>query len=185
MKLELTPQRLAANRKNALLGGQRQQDKADARYALAPRHCQHCDDVLPRSKKNNRFCSQSCAAVYNNTGRVKVEPYPCAHCAEPIKLGKYCSTTCAGEARRIYTPEQAEIIRRNRVREVSANYRARLLDQTPEWADRAAIREFYANCPEGYEVDHIIPISRGGLHTLENLQYLTIHENRSKGARLL
>jgi 5-methylcytosine-specific restriction endonuclease McrA len=52
-------------------------------------------------------------------------------------------------------------------------------------ADRKAIKEFYDNCPLGYEIDHIIPISKGGQHTLENLQYLTIQENRQKSNKLL
>ena len=53
----------------------------------------------------------------------------------------------------------------------------------PKWADLKAIREFYMKKPKGYEVDHIIPLSGklvSGLHVLENLQYLTIAENRSK-----
>lgn len=43
---------------------------------------------------------------------------------------------------------------------------------------------FYLNCPKGYEVDHIIPLSKNGSHTLANLQYLTIHENRIKSNKL-
>lgn len=50
--------------------------------------------------------------------------------------------------------------------------------------ERKAIGLFYKNCPEGYEVDHIIPISKGGKHMLQNLQYLTIYENRSKGNKI-
>lgn len=49
--------------------------------------------------------------------------------------------------------------------------------------ERFEIGKFYKECPIGYEVDHIIPISQGGKHFISNLQYLTIHENRSKGNR--
>ena len=35
-----------------------------------------------------------------------------------------------------------------------------------------------------YHVDHIIPISKGGTHTPENLQILTAAENRAKGAKM-
>lgn len=57
------------------------------------------------------------------------------------------------------------------------------LQRTPKWADLKAISEFYANRPEGYHVDHIIPLCGelvSGLHVLENLQYLPASENCSK-----
>lgn len=57
------------------------------------------------------------------------------------------------------------------------------LNRTPPWADLEAIQKFYEACPEGYEVDHIIPLQGkevSGLHVLENLQYLTREENRQK-----
>lgn len=50
--------------------------------------------------------------------------------------------------------------------------------------DLENIKNFYVNCPKGYEVDHIIPISKGGEHKLSNLQYLTPTENRRKGNRI-
>lgn len=57
------------------------------------------------------------------------------------------------------------------------------LKRTPAWADLEAIKQFYIDCPEGYEVDHIIPLQGklvSGLHILENLQYLTRSENARK-----
>ena len=53
-----------------------------------------------------------------------------------------------------------------------------------DWREKKLIGNFYKNCPEGYEVDHIIPISRGGKHILSNLQYLTRVENSRKGCKL-
>ena len=58
--------------------------------------------------------------------------------------------------------------------------------RTPKWADMVKITEFYKGCPDGYHVDHVIPL-RGnivsGLHTVENLQYLPARENISKSNR--
>jgi integrase len=64
-------------------------------------------------------------------------------------------------------------------------------DRTPKWVDLKEVLEFYAKCPEGYEVDHIVPLKGlidgrpvTGLHALHNLQYLTKAENRKKYNRI-
>jgi hypothetical protein len=69
-------------------------------------------------------------------------------------------------------------------------YQASKLNATPKWLtkkERREITQFYVNCPEGYEVDHIIPL-RGkevcGFHVLSNLQYLPISENRRKSNKV-
>lgn len=50
--------------------------------------------------------------------------------------------------------------------------------------EKKRIKEFYANTPEGYHVDHIIPISKGGKHFINNLQYLPAKENCSKNDKI-
>ncbi len=61
--------------------------------------------------------------------------------------------------------------------------KARVKQATPPWADLDAIQKFYENRPEGYHVDHIIPLlgkNISGLHVLENLRYLPEEENLKK-----
>ena len=61
--------------------------------------------------------------------------------------------------------------------------RARVKQQKPAWETFSRLRSFYEKCPQGYHVDHVIPL-RGklvsGLHVLENLQYLPASENMAK-----
>ena len=64
-------------------------------------------------------------------------------------------------------------------------YRSKKKSFRPSKTERLQIGEFYANCPPDMTVDHIIPISRGGLHKLENLQYLTLKENIQKGSKTM
>lgn len=65
-------------------------------------------------------------------------------------------------------------------------YQADKIQRIPKWITKDELRQiiwFYVNCPEGYHVDHIVPL-RGknisGLHCLANLQYLPAHENYTK-----
>ncbi len=58
-----------------------------------------------------------------------------------------------------------------------------IANRTPIWANMDKIQEIYCNCPDGYHVDHIVPL-RGnnvsGLHVEYNLQYLTAEQNLIK-----
>lgn len=72
----------------------------------------------------------------------------------------------------------------------TANRRAKLLQATPKWLtpeQRKEIRDIYLSCPDGYEVDHKIPLQGenvSGLHVPWNLQHLTIRENRAKNNKV-
>lgn len=65
----------------------------------------------------------------------------------------------------------------------SASRRASKIERMPSWVNKKELTEIYRNCPEGYHVDHKIPLNGklvSGLHVPENLQYLTAEENLRK-----
>lgn len=69
--------------------------------------------------------------------------------------------------------------------------RASEVQAIPKWMTaehKKQIKEFYKNCPAGYEVDHRTPLNGEnvkGLHVIWNLQYLTPKENRQKGNKII
>lgn len=74
----------------------------------------------------------------------------------------------------------------------AAKRRARVRNQLPNDANFDKIREIYTECRKisvetgiPHEVDHIIPIAKGGLHHQDNLQIITMTENRKKGSTIL
>jgi len=69
---------------------------------------------------------------------------------------------------------------------IQAKRRARNLQATPTWVNLEAIKNIYVQCPEGYHVDHIVPLQGKnvcGFHVENNLQYLKAKENIRKGNR--
>jgi len=64
-------------------------------------------------------------------------------------------------------------------------------DRTPRWVKPNDLLAIYAGCPDGFHVDHIVPLKGlidgrpvTGLHVPWNLQYLTASENRKKHCRV-
>jgi hypothetical protein len=92
----------------------------------------------------------------------------------------FCSYVCSASRRRVSPEHRRE---KNRIKNLVGvrRYQARRYAQTPHDADQHQITEIYAHCPDGHEVDHVIPIARGGLHHQQNLQYLPVLDNRRKG----
>lgn len=100
------------------------------------------------------------------------------------KQEKYCKTDKAREKARRFSKTPKGIANNRR----QANLRRLIVQQqTPAWADKKKIADFYLQCPEGMTVDHIIPLKGRivcGLHIETNLQYLTKTENSRKNNKL-
>lgn len=96
-------------------------------------------------------------------------------------LQDYEKTDVSKECKKRYwTSEKGKAVAKNN----TAKRRWNLQNQKISEHFRDQLIEIYSNCPLGYEVDHIHPLSKGGLHVPWNLQYLSINENRSKGNKL-
>jgi 5-methylcytosine-specific restriction endonuclease McrA len=83
---------------------------------------------------------------------------------------------------------------RNKQRYIAAAYERhyKIKNLTPTDADKKVIQAFYDLARSltqktgiRYEVDHIIPISKGGMHHHANLRVVTMDENRRKGSKLI
>ena len=140
--------------------------------------------VCCQETSNPKFCSSSCAATYNNSGRRRhgKGPNNCLICGSLTKSSArlYCSRECKCISSRTSIEHKRSLNAANQGRYRSKKYRVTAPD-----ADKDKIKQIYLNCPEGYEVDHIIPLSKGGKHHEDNLQYLTILENRKKNNRIV
>ena len=83
---------------------------------------------------------------------------------------------------RYFATERGKAVNRAKV----AKYKAAKLQRIPVWITKDELNMmqfFYIKCPEGSDVDHIVPLQGrnvSGLHVLSNLQYLTKEENGRK-----
>lgn len=101
------------------------------------------------------------------------------------------------EKKRIYYSDKQHL-RRNEYQRNKSGYIKRAYERAkniknlmPYDADKIKIQFFYNDAKRltdetgiKHEVDHIIPVSKGGLHHHDNLQVLTWIENRKKGAKI-
>lgn len=135
----------------------------NAKYKL----CRICN-----SYKKHEFFSKDTS----NFDKLDVK---CKNCKSLINANFYSKN------KDTYYKEYLEINRSDYIAR-NAKRRAAKLQATPQWADLEKIKDIYKNCPEGYHVDHIYPLTSNwvcGLHVPENLQYLTAEDNLRKGNR--
>jgi 5-methylcytosine-specific restriction endonuclease McrA len=100
---------------------------------------------------------------------------------------RFCSHSCSSKFRYLGEDHKRAVLN-----SIAARRRCRMKDAFDETADQQKINEIYCeakrltektNIP--YEVDHIIPISKGGKHHEDNLQILLCNENRKKNNKIM
>jgi hypothetical protein len=105
--------------------------------------------------------------------------------SRPDGLNTYCKSCQKNKEESRERDHKKEYEKRSTYyKEKAARRRAKKLERTPKWADLDKIKQIYDECPPGFHVDHIIPLQGklvSGLHTPENLQYLSKEENLAKG----
>jgi hypothetical protein len=106
----------------------------------------------------------------------------CKSCRKISRADRYWSTKeeCAKKAKKYYQNNKESFAARG------AKRRASKIQRTPAWFEEKEVAWMYRHCPEGMEVDHVIPLQGdtvSGLHVYANLQYLSMSDNRSKGSR--
>lgn len=134
------------------------------------RYCSNCHLLLPFINFDNNKC--------DSTGK----HHYCKECRKDLNKIIYAKESTQEAHKRSHELHRPEIRERN------ARYKIERSQRVPKWADLEKIKEFYRGCPEGYHVDHILPLKGeliSGLHVLGNLQYLTAEENMKKGNRYL
>lgn len=138
---------------------------------------------------NKTFKNKQGLAVHTKyCGRVK-PTFKCKNCGTEKEMSyqstnQYCGHACAHQASRVLKDDSWHKKHRARANEAWMRYNAKQKSQTPADADLKLMQKIYEDCPDGYEVDHIVPISKGGLHHQDNLQYLPWLENRRKSDKL-
>lgn len=146
-----------------------------------------CSDVL--IKKLCQKYEIKKPMTLSNKNRERKESVYCCNCGNSFianhyrattqsnRKAKFCSPKCSSDYRFLGLEHKKAI--RN---EIASRRRARLYGQTPILTEdeKLQLLTIYLNRPDGWEVDHIIPLAKGGLHHPNNLQYLPKSINRKK-----
>ena len=167
--------------------------------------CRACVNMQRKQNKEKYALTQ---AAYRKNNPEKIKQWKMAERSKPgykerksardkayrIKMGKVLL-----QKKRDYVTKNREKVKVGKKQEYEKHkqaYIARAYQRlhnikclTPPDADKKQIQSFYVEAKRlsvetgiKHEVDHILPISKGGLHHQDNLQVLPWIENRKKGS---
>jgi len=155
------------------------EEKEVAQFYLChgkPRNaCKSCTKA-----QNNRWYSDNREAVCKRTNAY-YEEHKSEYAEYNAKYRKNNPDTCRKATRRYRDKDRVSYRKRDLAR--VSKRRADKIQRTPAWADLKKIEEIYANRPDGYHIDHIIPLKGenvSGLHVEGNLEAIPARENLRK-----
>lgn len=155
-----------------------------------------CSDPLIK-QKIKKFNLQKPKHLENKNKERKETLY-CENCGSPFIVSRFrsinekwklrfCSHSCSTKFRYLGEDHKRAVLN-----SIAARRRCRMRDAFDETADQQKINEIYCEAKRmteetgiPHEVDHIIPISKGGKHHEDNLQIIPMSENRKKYNKIM
>lgn len=164
-----------------------------------PRHtikCEHCGNIFRSNNKNQRFCSYECS----NESRALYPRANCEHCGKKFRIdirqaGRFCSRSCflnhigAEPWERKQKIRDITHIRRAKKLQIKyENIKVEEIFEKDKWICKICgepVDKYlgYPN-PMSATLDHIIPLSKGGTHTYNNVQLAHLRCNIKKSNKM-
>lgn len=153
-----------------------------------PTPCEACGSLTNRP----RFCSTSCSmANRHGLPSFQAEQRDCKECAAPFRASRRDASYCSRACRRSSANRKSTAIRRARQASLPREYFDPVeIFRRDEWKCYLCGRKTRADLRGAYdelspELDHIVPISKGGPHTRKNTACSCHHCNSRKGDKML
>lgn len=141
--------------------------------------CNACSKPIGKNNKTG-LCSKHSKEKWKKANSEREK----ANCANYYARNKEYAISVANQYyQRVKETEAYKSYRAHK----EAQHRAAKLAATPVWADIGKIRAIYESCPDGYHVDHIVPLKGDnvcGLHVDWNLQVIPALDNIRKSNKL-
>ncbi len=169
----------------------------NARHKVPPVEvtCETCGKTYLRPRSDSRHCSPRCrnAAKYSieRAMRITSRPIACAHCGIDISHRRSDAKTCSERCSRRLRDSDIRLRRAMLQHAREARKRRVIVGKgvpVSEWRRilrRALGRCFYCGDQAKLTMDHVVPIIRGGKHSIGNVVAACGSCNSSKNDRLV